>query len=351
MWSDIKDTALNIVRSDERYRTLSHAGLDEWMLSTGYQSAGQAHTSTKALLYTFAASLCNAGGPGPGFQAFAEMVAGAADGYIVQNILQPVDLPQFSDACYLYLAQADARPLAKNGRVDYPEDIRQMAGGLIPRRSKGVPVVLQLLTGVVGFMDFLRLRYQGDARVYHAAFDRPHHVGDPTEFVVERFQEIAHLSRVGVAVAMNFFKDSQAPALRGQPLASALANQTGWYIKPDMHVLRLMLRATGRSHAAGVSDKMLVTLKESEAARLYGSQAGTGIWSAEYQLHRRRPNVERGKWDCVEDVHRWASMDAVAPLEIDRTLYLVGSGRYGTGKRLAMSQAERYHTMFAAMRV
>jgi hypothetical protein len=264
--------------------------------------------------------------------------------------LQTVDLSSFANGCYEYIEQPHAKRLALKSSVDYQDDIRLIAAGTPPERPTGAaPAILLLLTSVVGFMNILRCLYEGKAETYHSAFNRTHPAESETDFVVKRFNEIECLPKVGVAVAMNFFKDSQVPAMRGQTLDSLVSNEIGWYVKPDIHVLRFMLRATGRSQAAGVPDENLITLKGASAAKLYAEQPGTGRWLWDYRLHRTRPTAERGVWNCVEDVHRWAVIDSVAPLEIDRTLYLVGSGRYGTGKRVAMSPRERYSEVFSAM--
>lgn len=87
-------------------------------------------------------------------------------------------------------------------------------------------------------------------------------------------------------------------------------------------------------------------LKQDIAALHYSELESGEDWFAPVgaALHRNRPRGERGLWKCVSDVQTWAAAQGTAPLEIDRLLYLIGSGRYIDGAMLSLNQQQRYRT-------
>ncbi len=348
MWNEIKQVALSLVREDRRYANETEEFLSDWILSTGYGSELLPHLLTKDLLYVYAASLCNAGGRGPGFAPFAKMVSAAVMNFIVDNKVGEVSPQYLARACVEYLGTGGAEPLAKNGKVDYLYQLRQMAEG---NGFEGKPVLPQLLLSVVKFIGLLCRNYGGSANSYHQSFIGMSLDGVRKQFVVEKYEEIANFPKVGVAVAMNFFKDSQVPAFRGQPLDHLYSPQIGWYVKPDKHILRLMLFATGRLQAARIDERLLFNLPDDVAFKLYANTEGTFRPGSLYELHQGRPSRERGQWNCIEDVHQLATQDSVPPLGFDRLLYLIGSGRYRhPNARLATPQCERYQRLIHAVR-
>jgi hypothetical protein len=132
---------------------------------------------------------------------------------------------------------------------------------------------------------------------------------------------------------MNFLKDSQMTAFMPRDKQNARSSfndvrfrHAGWVVKPDMHVLRLMLWISGRAQSAGISSNTLVHLNSSQTA--YASNRPRMPPVQGYSLSVGEPRGGRGEWDCIEDIHLWAVRDSVAPLGIDRLLYLIGSGKY-----------------------
>jgi hypothetical protein len=342
MWNTIKNLALELLHEDPRYRGETEASLLQWVLETGYAGALEPHQRVRDLIYVYAASLRNAGGPGPRFEPFAAMVAAAAESFIGDNVVQEVTLPVLAQHCSAYLDIPGVDPLAAGGTRDYRNQLRQMAGG---DRIPGFSVLQSCLESVVAFIQFLHREHGGSASNYHQAFTGACAETAPNPFVVEKYREIAAFPRVGVAVGMNFFKDSQVPAFRNSSLDHLRGRHVGWFVKPDKHVLRLTLHATGRTAGAGIDPGELFRLPDSLAVRTYGQAQG-----GPYQLDQGQPGPERGAWYCVEDIHRFAAQEGVAPLGFDRLLYLVGSGKYRDPVRpLVVSQSERYRRFVQAI--
>lgn len=347
MWNTIKTLALGLLHDDPRYQEETEASLLQWVLDTGYEGAPEPHQQVGDLIYVYAASLRNAGGPGPQFEPFAAMVAAAAESFIVDNLVGEATLPEFAGRCGAHLDSPGVRPLAVGGTRDYREQLRQMAqGDPIP----GFSVLHSCLQSVIAFMGLLHREYGGSAPNYHQAFAGACANTAPNAFVVEKYREIAGFPRVGVAVGMNFFKDSQVPSFRRGRLDDLLEHHVGWFAKPDKHVLRLMLHATGRTASAGLDRGELYRLPDPLAVRTYAQAVPAGPWARPYELEAGQPASERGAWRCVEDIHRLAAVEGMAPLGFDRLLYLLGSGRYKDPRQpLVVSQRDRYRRFVQAI--
>lgn len=353
MWTDVRNEALNILRSDMTSvppgGDIGQSTLDDLILKTGYPWALKAHEKTTDLLAVYAATLRNGGGPGPAFAAFSQMIAAAVSQWVVNNrITQPLNTQTLAQASANHLVQPSALPLAVAGSVDYVADLLAIAEGRAGRARALMPALLQ---SVVDFSEMLVRLYNGSAVDYNLVFNRPHMPSAPGKFVFNRFMDVAPIPKIGVALAMNFFKDSQVPALNRQPLQNLYTNEIGWYVKPDIHVLRFMLKASGRANAAGVIDDSLVFMKEGDVRRCYVRARPASAWAAgAYTYGAHRPKSELAQWQCIEDVHRLARHIQAPPLEIDRIFFMVGSGRFYSSGRIAMPQEQRYKRLFSSMK-
>jgi hypothetical protein len=340
MWNELKLLALNIVRDDSRYTDETEEQLLRWVLNTGYPGARKSHESTRDLLYVYAASLLNSGAPGPAFDRFAEMITMALTRLINDNVIGEVELTVLARNCGDYLDKSDAGPITKNGTVDYRRQLERMARG-----QNETGILFQLLTSVIEFIEFLRRNYGGSAATYHRAFANTYDGACPNFFVLAKYAEISNFKRIGVAVGMNFFKDSQVRGFQipNQTLSDTYTSNVGWFVKPDKHVLRLMLCATGRMFRGGINHEDLFNLNDQITLKAYTGFDEKNYPNQHYNLCRGRNKNEMGKWYCIEDIHRIAAREGISPLAYDRLLYLIGSGRYkDPGKRLSLSQEERY---------
>jgi hypothetical protein len=325
-WNALTSLALELVHADPRYREVTISGLETWILNTGYEGAQQAHCSTRDLIYVYAANLRNGNGLGPAFVPFAKMVVSAIDPLIENNALTgPPSLVELAGRCLAYLNHPDNDAVLVSARVDYREDLSRLANGQdVGRRNAKIE---QCLRSIVRFTEFLCQRYNGSAQEYHKRFAEHYGAERPNSFIVDCFTELGRLPQVGVAIGMNFFKDTQSNGYRGGNLRDLRTRHAGWFVKPDMHVLRLMLHVSGRS--TRLPDPVAVNkLADGDAAKHYFElnplEAGV-----EYTLDQSATDrADRGKWRCIEDVHRLAIAEQVPPLAIDRLLYMIGSGRF-----------------------
>ncbi len=342
----LRKAAIEVVTSDPRFTDHTLTELERYVLSTGYVDGPRPHARTQDLLYVYTANLRNAGGPGVNLHRFADMLVGALAESIVDNRISPLNLPELAQRCLAWLESAQGRPLVMGDDKRYRDQLRALISGGRP----AVPFQRHL-ESVIGFIDLLSQAYGGRADVYHESFSGSGSRLEPGPAVVERLNELNHLSGIGVATGLNFIKDSQIPRFASSRLEDVLSEPLGWFVKPDMHVLRAMLFITGRFGRTGLKPYQLAHLKPEEAKVHYANLLPTSEWfSTEARpLHADRPRGEYGLWKCVADVHAWATCESVVPLEIDRLLYLIGSGRYLDDTRISVSQSRRYQILVSAI--
>ncbi len=343
----LRFAALKVVTHDPRFASHTLADLDRYVLSTGYAGAPQSYEQTRDLLYVYTANLRNAGGPGVNMHRFGSMVVGALAEQIDDNRIVPLHLPDLARRCLAWLDTSGSLPLVRKDDALYRKHLHALADGQQP----SVPFQRHLQS-VIGFIDLLNAEYGGRADRYHASFSSDTARRDPARAVVTRLNELHHLPGIGVATGLNFMKDSQVPRFSSAQLVDMLSEPLAWFVKPDMHVLRLMLHVSGRYGRTGLPARDLTFLKPVEAAQHYAELDASAGWfhTTGKALSSYRPRSERGLWTCVGDVHAWAAAEGAAPLEIDRLLYMIGSGRYFDGVKIGMSQPQRYETLMQAIR-
>jgi hypothetical protein len=349
IWLEIRLEASNLISKIKADTNL--VDIDQYILATGYEWAPNPHKSTIDLLTVYAANLRNTSGNGPSIKAFSLMIRAAIieQGVIEENrLIRPLEVSSFSKACADYLRSEKATPLAEDTQTDYYRDLMVLSAG--SERSKAL--VNGLIKSITGFSKVLCTLYDGSAQRFHEDIDGEYDASKSTSFVVNAYKKIMHLNGVGgVALAMNFFKDSQAPSKRGTALSELVNTKVGWFVKPDMHILRFMLAATGRAESADLLDEDLVHLSQDKAAKIYANYNPRKSWSsALYNFDSGQPTNKVGQWRCVEDVHRFAKYLKISPLEIDRILFMVGSGNFGEGIRDSSSQKARYLRLLPLIR-
>jgi hypothetical protein len=338
MWNELKAVALKLIRSDQRFKNETEEHLIQWVLDTGYTGGWDSHKNTVDLVYVFAASLYNSGARGPNFERFAGMIAAAISTHTNENVIQSTTVQDLAASCLKYLNRPGVNPLVDTGTVDYRNFLDNIANGSAIDSSRNFPNFLET---VVQFIDLLVKKYEGTAKCYCTAFAERVDATQLSNFIQEKYSEIAEFKQVGVAVAMNFFKDSQVAAFRHENFENIFNRNAGWFVKPDMHVLRLMLCATGRAEAANLKCSDLLKLKAADAARIYNQNKSTQIFEGTTFSYHKQPRNEHGMWKCIQDVHKIASINEIAPLGYDRLLYLIGSGNYR--QKLNIPKTERYN--------
>jgi hypothetical protein len=281
--------------------------LDSWIMQSGYAGALSPHSETKDLLRVYAASLANAGGAKPRFDAFGSMICQAMGAFISNGgIARVPNLTELARECGQHLACHELGG-------EFVGNVASLARG-----DNGNKLMRGLLSSVVAFSAWLHEKHSGSASVLHAALTTnvdPRRTGHGLPVL----RDIDRLPWVGIAVAANFLKDSQVPGLRARCMtpkhsASVLA---GWFAKPDLHVARLMGYVTGRLPQPRDDPSRF---KLGEALKRYGLEP-----EANFSGHY--PNLVRGDANDIKviaDIHEWAVAANTSPLEIDRILYLIG---------------------------
>jgi hypothetical protein len=343
-WTNVRDAALEILRYS--MPTADSNDLDRIILSTGYPWAKQPFKETQDLIAVYAANLRNGGGPGPSYQAFSEMIVFSTEKFIKGNRLsKSLDKRELAKDCSDYLKNPKSRRLSHSDKVDYIKDLDDIVDQIKPRERALIP---KLLDSVVEFSKIFLRDFNGSAEELHKHFSHKHfHLPDDSScFLLNEFKRIEKIPLIGVATAMNFFKDSQVPALLNKSLDNIKNNKISWFIKPDIHVMRFMLKATGRVQSNESGGVELFHMPENKLKKIYDDKNPEKNWAkGSYSFISDRRASERGQWKCIEDVHRLARCLKITPLEIDRVLYMVGSGRFN----FEMPQVERYKLLFRSL--
>lgn len=338
----LRRAALEIVTSDPDFANHTQHDLDQYVLATGSNHAPAPHAETRDLLYVYSANLLNAGGLGVNMHCFASMVCGVLAPQIEDNQIARVNsLPDLAAQCLAHLEDTGAHLLAVGDDTLYRLQLSALANGL---QQPPYSPLQRHLASVVGFIDLLHDKdYEGRADVYHSSFKTDEARRNPGLTIVQHLEEILPLKGIGIATGLNFIKDSQSSGFAGASLQDLAQEPIAWAVKPDMHVLRLMLLVSGRFEQAGLTFGELVHRKQNLVAREYRDLAPGADLFANPVLPPNRPPAERGLWTCVGDAQTWAAAHGAPPLEVDRLLYLIGSGSYIDGKELSpRSQQQRY---------
>lgn len=335
----LRRAALTIVASDPRFADHTALHIENYILGTGYSSAPAPHSVTRDLLYVYSANLLNSGGRGADMHCFGAMISGALDGLIADNRIVGVNVVTLASRCLDYLHTTGSRLLRHGDDTRYRHQLAALVRGNKPQFP-----LQRHLTSVAGFINLLCSTYDGCAETYHASFNSAEARRDPALSIVRKFNEIRPLKGIGVATGLNFLKDSQVSRFAGGRACDLNGEPILWAVKPDMHVLRLMLLASGRFAKTGLAFDDLVVLKQNVAAKFYATLSPGADWLAAIKLglNPNHRGNEGGLWNCVDDVHTWAARQGTAPLEVDRLLYLIGSGRYINGNKLSLNQEQRY---------
>ena len=289
----------------ERVRTaipnFGETDLDRWVMETGYPAAEKPHERTADLFYVYAASLVNTSGRKPSINEFGALVRAAVGDYIRGNaVVSEFTSQDLARSCLPHLAELSLG-------TNYDEDIRELARGNGARR-----VLSGLMRSVAVFGAYLRQQHGGKASQLHAAWTAPA-PDNRREAVFDVLRQLDKLPWVGIATAANFVKDSQIPGCRDQYDPRSVAQLlAGWFAKPDVHIIRLLVYLTGLCSRDELPD-----LEPHEGLGRFKSMVkDRGI--------TRPSGYHAPELLVLAQAHAWAQAANTSPLEIDRVLYLIG---------------------------
>lgn len=311
--------------------------LASWIFSGYGEMAPEPHQRTCDLFSVYAMNLLNSGLRGPQMKPFGQMIAEAIETrFLVDNAVQSFEVSDLAEACAQILRVGGMR-LKGAGNDEYLEALDDFAKG--ETSSDASSVIFKLLDSIVQFSRLLREKYEGRAEIYHQSF-RVLNAGTGNalyESINGKLEEIKQLPLVGPATGPNFLKDSQTRSLIGQVDAWRDFGIIPYFVKPDIHVSRMMLWLTRPAVRGEISLKTLHTLEVNEVFRFYKN-----LIPAEPTQYPSFPKSGESEWQCTWDIFAWGEAEGQPPVRFDRLLYLAGSGRFRDGQKMKQSQFDRY---------
>jgi len=334
IYKHFKAVALQLVQKD--YPNTTEQDLDRWIVQTGYgDDAPRPYELTPSLIYVYAANLLNSGRPGPDKRAFGKLASTVIrKHFLIQNVLTPINLEDLAHKFIFELNQTGIQ-LTKKGNQTYIAHLNNITAN---KKS----TIYSLLISIIGFCDLLRTNYQSSATKYHQSFLVNHEVS--LQDIVRKLNEITKFKLNGVAVGMNFMKDSQMPAVAGDHLEIHNSGQIQYLVKPDMHVMRFMLRVTQR-HQGSIEE--LCHMKPTKFIQLYENASPSPSFETNMDNHNHK-GFKRGDILCIKDIYTITKDESVPPIFLDRVLYLIGSGSFKEIK-LSTSQLDRYKAALSGL--
>ena len=330
IYEHLKSTALELVRVD--YPHINENDLDRWVVKTGYgDRAPRPYESIRSLIYVYAANLLNSGLRGPNKHSFGKLASNVISNHFIKdNVISQVSLDDLAQRFLEELQSSDIQ-LTKNGNQKYIEDLRNIQS---PRKS----TIKRLLLSIIGFCDLFRDSYQSSADVYHRKFLETENFSFSA--INHMVRELTQFELVGVALAMNFMKDSQMPAVADGRVSIHESGLIQYLVKPDMHVMRFMLYITKRYRG---SIDNLFTMKASKFNDLYTRSVPEERFSGDNgDVHLK--GISQGELLCINDMYTLCAGESIPPVFLDRIIYLIGSGSFDSKKRLSTQQLDRYRS-------
>ena len=200
--------------------------------------------------------------------------------------------------------------------TDYLDQLRKFSQG----QDIGQKTLLSWLISTSNFINFLVDHHNGNSETFTSEVERKFKSSDnKIIFIQNLVKSFIPFHGLGYALAANFIKDLFACELNKNLSINKQKNHlSAWCVKPDMHVARLMLCITDRTKLT----EDIIKMDIKRVADLYINRAPSTTWP---QLsHYVYPEDL-----MVYDVYSLARSADCALLEIDRLLFMCGSGNFG----------------------
>lgn len=334
LYSRLKSRALELIQ--ETYPDATEQDLDDWIISTGYGGDAQKpYKNITSLIYVYAANLLNGGLRGPNKHEFGRLASTViAKYYLSEGELSAIEIKDFAQKFLIEINKTNIQ-LTRKGNQKYLSDLSN-----INRNERST--IRLLLLSLISFCNFLRDSYRSSAYNYHKSFLNQEEVS--FEHVSTKLNEIIGIKLIGVAVGMNFMKDSQMPAVADGLVEIGNSGLIQYLVKPDMHVMRFMLYLTGR-YKSSVDELCNMPCKRFTAN--YVNNTPSRLYPARV-ANQARNALLKGEVLCINDIHTFARRESIPPIYIDRILYLIGSGSFKGRGDLKTSQINRYRYVLSS---
>jgi len=224
--------------------------------------------------------------------------------------------------------------VSSDSSTDYISQLRSFADGRNLDQKPSKFTLLSWLISTSEFINFLAMKHDGNIRNFTSSIrsefaisnNKPHFVGS----LIKSFMPMHGL---GHALAANLVKDLFATELDlDYPVSEQMDCLSAWCMKPDMHVARMMFCITDRAEL----NEEIITMKLEKVAGLYKKTQPSSSWGTSDETLSPEDLISA-------DVYALAAASNCAPLELDRLLFMCGSGNFGRKLKVKnLQRAKRY---------
>lgn len=328
----LRERALNIVNIGNSPLYTSR-DLQRFIVDTGYEGCELADERTDQSLDLYVRNLGNSAKKGPSKKlpvlnklVFSDLVK--------KNQVKPTSAEAL--AC-MYLEASEFKNeafVSSESSTDYISQLRSFADGRNLDQKPSKFTLLSWLISTSEFINFLAMKHDGNIRNFTSSIrsefaisnNKPHFVGS----LIKSFMPMHGL---GHALAANLVKDLFATELDlDYPVSEQMDCLSAWCMKPDMHVARMMFCITDRAEL----NEEIITMKLEKVAGLYKKTQPSSSWGTSDETLSPEDLISA-------DVYALAAASNCAPLELDRLLFMCGSGNFGRKLKVKnLQRAKRY---------
>jgi hypothetical protein len=316
------------------------------------------YENTFDFFYTYSSNLMNSQARGPRLERLGEMTRNTLR--LNPHFFDGNNLKEFNlqDFCKIASKLVNETPLDETGKSDYFELLSSLAVfnhneilNILNRSENRRKVMRMILLSINDMAQLLIRNYNGSASRYSEQFWK-NNEGDfltkiqAAQNFYYKLRQEANFLLMGPATAPNFFKDSQIGVVKNEG-KEILDTFAGCAVKPDMHVFRLMLAITNR---VIINDDEELQKLCHLPAKDYISTYQNITSNSNFILNKINHKVNSESM-CIDDVRLWAFKIGVSPVEIDRILYMAGSGNPGEGNKSIQSQFNRYKIFLKTLNI
>ena len=310
----LRERALKILNDSTSIKNTSKE-LDLSIVDIGYEGCESADKKTEQCLDLYMRNLGNSGGRGPNSKlpALNKIVFASL---VTNNKINRVS-PQMIAERYLSASQnKNDKFVSTSSSTDYVDQLRKFSKG----QDLGRSTLISWLKSTAEFINFLVDHHNGNAETFTSEVRKKiQSCNNQIIFIESLVKSFIPFHGLGYALAANFIKDLFATQLnKNLSINKQKDCLSAWCVKPDMHVARLMLCITDRAKLT----EGIIKMKINDVTDLYRKQAPSSTWAQLSDYVYPEDGI-------AHDVHLLARSADCASLEIDRLLFMCGSGNFG----------------------
>jgi hypothetical protein len=314
----LRERALNVLSLDSS-SFYNSEDLQKFVVDTGYEGCELADKRTEQSLDLYVRNLGNSAKKGPS-KKLPELNQRVFSELVKQNQVKTMS-PEALARMYLEASEFRNEAFVSSGSdTNYISQLKSFSEGSNLNQTPSRFTLLSWLISTAEFINFLVTNYGGNIEDFTGSVRREFAIANnKPNFVDTLIKSFMPMHGLGHALAANFVKDLFATELnQNSHVSEQMECMSAWCLKPDMHVARLMLCITDRAEL----NKDIIIMKLEAVARLYKKTEPSHSWDS--------PDIGSSPEDLIcADVHALARSANCAPLELDRLLFMCGSGNFG----------------------